>query len=175
MKGNKIAKKIILLIFSIISTCIVINNFNHIKNIILLNKNVDNIILNYQDINKLNLLLKLENEDNLSNDEYRGEYFATYIDINVNEYYWNKIFNTIKKSRYSKMNIEIFFGWRYKMAQPLYNIIIEYKNGKETYIQLWENLLYINNVWYSATHESREIFIIIEEIINNNKINENIK
>jgi hypothetical protein len=160
LKGIKIAKIIILLIFSIFVICFVIHNKSVINKLLLKNKDVNNIILYYED--KEILESALENVQNMSFEERRQAYYSAIIKIYIEEEYWKKIIDAIKKSKYSKRNIEIFFGTRFKMDQPLYNIIIEYKNGKKMDINLWERLFYIDGLWYSGTNEYKEILVIIK-------------
>jgi hypothetical protein len=134
-------------------------------------KQIINIILIYQDENKLKYFY--ENKDDIPKEEYWDAYDATYVNINIDEEYWYNIINKINKAKFSLTNLDII-AKRYKISQPIYTIKIKYEwdNETERKIDLWENLLNINNMWYKATNESKEIFPIIEEIINNHKIKE---
>jgi hypothetical protein len=127
---------------------------------------INNIILIYQDKNKLKYFY--ENKDDIPREEYWNAYDATYIKINVDEEYWFIIIDKLNKAKFSTTNLDGFFVKRYKISEPIYTFKIKYEwgNGTEIKIDLWENLLNINNMWYEATNESKEIFPIIEEIIN---------
>jgi hypothetical protein len=106
-------------------------------------KQINNIILIYQDENK------------------------SYI---LREEYWYNIIDKLNKSKFSTTNVYDFFVKRYKISQPIYTFKIKYEwgNGTEIKIELWENLLNINNMWYEATNESIEIFSVIDKIITEN-------
>jgi hypothetical protein len=163
MKGEKVTKNIILIIFSIFTICFVIHNKNVINKLFLRNKNINNIILYYDDKNILEFIY--ENVQNMTYDERMEAYSSAEIKINIKNEYWDKIINAVKKSRYSGTNIEIFFGKMYKIAPPLYNIKIEYFNGKKINISLWDSSFFIDEIWYDVTNKSKEIFVIIDEII----------
>jgi hypothetical protein len=132
------------------------------------NENIDSMILTYHDNNKSSIFS--ENSQNIPYEEKWDLYFAIYIDININEQCWDKIINTINKSKYSLTNLD-FIG-KYRFPQPIYTIKIIYQNGHITKVDIMENLMNINGGWYEATDESKEILSILENIINNFKTNE---
>jgi hypothetical protein len=157
---KKIVINIFLVIFSIFMVCFIIHNINVFNKLFLKNKDVNNIILYYQDKKILESIL--ENALDMSYNERKEAYETADIIINVKDDYWSKIITAIKKSKYSRKNLEIFFGKRYKVAPPLYTITIEYLNGKEIGISIWEGSLFIDSIWYD---ETKEIIVIIEEVI----------
>jgi hypothetical protein len=137
-------------------------------NAYIVNKEIDSIILTYRDNNKLSIFS--ENRQNIPREEDWDLYLATFIDINIQEQCWDKIINTINKSKYSLTNLD--FIRKYKFPQPIYTIKIIYHNGYINNIDILENLMNINGEWYEATNESKEILSISENIINNFKTNE---
>ena len=156
-------KYIIILAVAILIICTFID-FNHIYNVLLLDKNIKNITLTYRDADKANEYY--ENMDNYDIKERTDAYFDIYININVEKDYWDKIFMIFKNSEYDTMNTKWYNKVYYYLNQPLYSMEIEYKIGNKIHIHIWERLFLINNVFYDPPEDSNEIFTIIENIIN---------
>ncbi|MCL2722163.1 MAG: hypothetical protein FWD47_12610 [Treponema sp.] len=138
------------------------------------NRNIEYMILEYRDIDKLNLLDEIYHE--LSKSEVQDYYDETYVRIYIDESYWKSIISILNKSNYRLENLLLPLGSSYRMRKPSYELKIKYKNKGEKYILIWAkgrgNTIFLNYEFYDMTEDnSKKLTFLLDGVIDEYKSN----